>query len=44
MINLKRFVYKDNRIIKKKEHVFFDDVLTIKDHHVSPHLQLGIFK
>jgi hypothetical protein len=28
MINLKRFVYTD-RLIKKKEHVYFDDVLVI---------------
>lgn len=35
MINLKRFVYTD-RLIKKKEHVFFDTILTIEDHHVSP--------
>jgi len=43
MVNLKRFVYTD-RLIKKKEHVFFEDTLTIEDKHVSPHLQLGVFK
>ena len=43
MVNLKRFVYTD-RLIKKKEHVYFDTSLTIQDHHVSPQLQLGIFK
>jgi ubiquitin C-terminal hydrolase len=43
MVNLKRFVYRDG-MIKKKEHVYFDDVLTIEDRHVSPCLQLGIFK
>lgn len=44
MINLKRFIYVDNKVIKKKEHVYFDDVLTIKDEYVSNQLQLGIFK
>ena len=34
MINLKRFIFKE-KLIKKKEHVFFDDVLTIKDEYVS---------
>ena len=43
MINLKRFIYTD-KLIKKKEHVYFEDVLTIKDEHVSNQLQLGIFK
>ena len=43
MINLKRFIFKD-KLIKKKEHVYFDDVLTIKDEYVSNQLQLGIFK
>lgn len=43
IINLKRFVYTD-QLIKKKEHVFFEDSLTIEDRHVSPHLQLGVFK
>ena len=43
MINLKRFVYTD-RLIKKKEHVQFQEVLTIADHHVSPQLRLGVFK
>ena len=43
IINLKRFVYTD-RLIKKKEHVFFEEELTIQDNHVSPQLQLGIFK
>jgi ubiquitin C-terminal hydrolase len=43
IINLKRFVYTD-RLIKKKEHVYFGDILTIEDHHVSPQLQLGVFK
>lgn len=28
MINLKRFVYTD-RLIKKKEHVYFEDILVI---------------
>ena len=37
MINLKRFVYTD-RLIKKKEHVYFEDVLTIEDKHVSNQL------
>lgn len=35
MVNLKRFVYTD-RLIKKKEHVYFEDTLTIEDRHVSP--------
>jgi hypothetical protein len=43
MINLKRFVYID-KLIKKKEHVYFEDTLVIQDHHVSPQLQLGVFK
>ena len=43
IINLKRFVYTD-RLIKKKEHVYFEDTLTIEDNHVSSQLQLGIFK
>ena len=43
MITLKRFVYK-NGLIKKKEHVYFNDTLTIEDAYVSPQLQLGIFK
>lgn len=43
MINLKRFVYTD-KLIKKKEHVYFNDTLTIKDEYVSNQLQLGIFK
>ena len=43
IINLKRFVYTD-RLIKKKEHVYFESTLTIEDRHVSPQLQLGIFK
>lgn len=43
MINLKRFIFTD-KLIKKKEHVYFDDVLTIKDDYVSNQLQLGIFK
>ena len=34
MINLKRFIFID-KLIKKKEHVYFDDVLTIKDEYVS---------
>ena len=43
MINLKRFVYTD-RLIKKKEHVHFKETLVIEDRHVSPQLQLGVFK
>ena len=43
VINLKRFVYTD-RLIKKQEHVYFEDILVIEDQYVSPHLQLGIFK
>ena len=35
VINLKRFVYTD-RLIKKKEHVYFENTLTIEDAHVSP--------
>lgn len=37
VINLKRFVYTD-KLIKKREHVFFEPVLTIEDSMVSPHL------
>jgi ubiquitin C-terminal hydrolase len=43
MINLKRFVYTD-RLVKLKEHVDFDEVITIEDRHVSPQLQLGVFR
>ena len=42
MLSLKRFIYTD-RIIKKREMVYFDDVLKIQDHHVSPQSRLGIF-
>ena len=37
MINLKRFIFKE-KLIKKKEHVYFDDLLTIKDDYVSNQL------
>jgi len=43
MLNLKRFIWTD-RLVKKKEHVYFDEVLEIQDHHVSQQLQIGIFK
>jgi len=42
MLSLKRFIYT-GRIIKKKEMVYFEDVLHIEDHHVSPQSRLGIF-
>ena len=35
VVNLKRFVYTD-RLIKKKEHVYFEDTITIEDKYVSP--------
>jgi|TARA_B110000285_G_C15065020_1_gene584601 hypothetical protein len=35
VVNLKRFVYTD-RLVKKKEHVYFEDVLVIEDPYVSP--------
>jgi len=35
MLNLKRFIWTD-RLVKKKEHVYFDEILEIQDHHVSP--------
>ena len=44
VINLKRFIYTNQQLIKKKENVSFDDTLVIQDNHVSPDLQLGIFK
>lgn len=31
-------------MIKKKEFVQFSDILEIKDNHVSPLLQMGVFK
>lgn len=43
MLNLKRFIWTD-RLVKKKEHVYFDEILEIQDRHVSPQLQIGIFK
>lgn len=45
MLNLKRFIWHPTKgQIKKKEHVYFDEVLKIEDNHVSPELQIGIFK
>ena len=38
VINLKRFIYTNSQLIKKKEHVSFDDILVIEDNHVSPDL------
>jgi ubiquitin C-terminal hydrolase len=43
MLNLKRFIWTD-RLVKKKEHVWFNETLEIQDNHVSQHLEIGIFK
>lgn len=43
IINFKRFIFKD-KLIKKKEHVKFSDILVIADKYVSPMLQMGIFR
>ena len=42
MLSLKRFIYT-GRIVKKKEMVYFEDVLQIEDHQVSPQSRLGVF-
>ena len=46
MVHFKRFAFdkKTLSMIKLKEHVYFEDTLTIEDRHVSPQLQLGVFK
>lgn len=43
IINFKRFIFKE-KLIKKKEHVTFSDILVIDDKYVSPMLQMGIFR
>lgn len=45
IINLKRFLWvpRSNRLIKKREHIYFEDVLDIDDKFVSPHVQIGVF-
>jgi ubiquitin carboxyl-terminal hydrolase 36/42 len=42
-IHIKRFIYTNERVIKAKEHIDFDEVLTIDDNYLSPSLKLGIF-
>lgn len=42
VLNLKRFIYRDG-LIKLKEHVYFDDVLTISRDYVNPQAQCGLF-
>ena len=41
-LQLKRFIFTD-RLIKKKEFVQFDEILTIPDSIVADSLRLGIF-
>ena len=42
ILNLKRFIYKKG-LIKMKEHVYFEDVLTIDASLLSNHAQIGMF-
>ena len=45
IINLKRFLWvpRSNRLIKKKEHIYFEDTLEIDAGLVSPNVQVGMF-
>ena len=43
-IHIKRFIFTNElRVIKAKEHIDFEEVMTISDSFLSPSLKLGIF-